>query len=156
MKKTNFNFLKALFLLGFTLLFCSPQCSAQTEKFPAQFHYNSKSGRFQKGDDVTLTFLLTNIKSSSDYQDLYATFSKQDFLKKVVMSPYDNASNSGLCSFTFRTPVGSPFKPNYLEKVLVSLGVTEIYFDDEIVQTSNIVSHMLTKEKQNQPKESGK
>lgn len=147
---------KALLCLAFMTLFFSEKSFSQTDKFPAQFNYNSKSGRFQKGDDVTLTFLLTNVKSSDDYQNLYATFSKQDFLKKVVMSPYDNENKSCLCSFTFRTPAGSPFKPNYLQKVLVSLGVTEVYFDNEKVETDNIVSVMLTKEKQDHPEESGK
>ena len=71
------------------------------------------------------------------------------------MSPFDESNGSALCSFTFLTPKDSPFKPNYLQKVLVSLGVKEVYFDNEIVETSNIVSYMLTKEKQAQS-ESGK
>lgn len=156
MKKILSFLLKPLFLLLFVLFFSSLNCfSQQADKFPAQFNYNFKTGRFQKGDDVTLTFLLTNIKSLGDYQNLYATFSKQDLLKKVVMSPFDQSNGSALCSFTFLTPKDSPFKPNYLQKVLVSLGVKEVYFDNEIVETSNIVSYMLTKEKQAQS-ESGK
>lgn len=142
-------------LLFIALMAFTSNSFSQNKKFPAQFHYSFKTGRFQKGNDVTLTFLLTNIKTVGDYQALYATFSKEDLLKKVVMSPFDQANGSALCSFTFLTPKDSPFKPNYLQKVLVSLGVTEVYFDNDIVETKDIVSYMLTKEKQAQT-ESGK
>lgn len=148
--------LKVLLSVVFILFFFSGKSFSQSGKFPAQFNYNSKSGKFQKGDDVTLTFLLTEIKTNTDYQNLYATFSKQDLLKKVVMSPYDPTNNSALCSFTYRTPVGSHFKPNYVQKVFVTLGVSDVYFDNEKVETSNLVSYMLTKEKQEHPEQSGK
>ncbi len=156
MKKSLSAPFKALFIVAFITLMLPQSSFSQTDKFPAQFHYDSKSGRFQKGDDVTLTFMLTEVKSNSDYENLYATFSKQDLLKKVVMSPYDNSNNSGLCSFTFRTPAGSPFKPNYLQKLLTGLGVSAIYYDNEKVETTNLVSYMLTKEKQAHPEGSGK
>ena len=151
MKKNFATLLKSLFLLLFVLFFSSLNCfSQQTDKFPAQFHYSFKTGRFQKGDDVTLTFMLTDIKSIADYEYLYTTFSKQDRLKKVVMSPYDQSNGSALCSFTFLTPKDSPFKPNYLEKLFIALGVPNIYFDNDLVETKDIVSYMLTKEKQEQ------
>ena len=146
----RFNVSKIFFLAAIALLFCSATCFSQTDKFPAEFHYNNKTGRFQKGDDVTLTFLVTDIKSMSDYQYLYTTFSKQDRLKKVAMSPFDQANGSALCSFTFRTPPDSPFKPNYLQKLFVTMNVTSIYFDNDLVETKDIVSYMLTKEKQEQ------
>lgn len=123
---------------------------SQSQKLPAQFHYSFKTGRFQKGEDVTLTFMLTDIKNMADYQYLNTTFNKQDRLKKVVMSPYDQANGSALCSFTFRTPPDSPFKPNYLQKLFIDLGVPNIYFDNDLIETKDIVSYMLTKEKQEQ------
>ncbi|CAN5343053.1 hypothetical protein BH10BAC1_BH10BAC1_16430 [soil metagenome] len=46
MKKLNSIPLKALFIIAFA--FFSIQSISQTDNFPAQFHYNSKSGRFQK------------------------------------------------------------------------------------------------------------
>lgn len=156
MKKISFSTLKQLILLTFIIFSFSSDCFSQIANSYVQFHYNAKTGRFQKGNDVTLTFLLTDIKNSQEYQDLYTAFSKQDGLKKVAMSPFNQTNNSALCSFTFRTPTDSPFKPNYFQKVLVSLGVTKIYYDNDIVETKDIVSYMLTKEKQEHPELSGK
>lgn len=150
--RNYFTFIyKALFLLAFLAL--NANAFSQAQKFPAEFHYNSKTGRFQKGEEVTLTFLLTQIKDNAAYQTIYATLSKQDALKKVVVSTYDSANNSALCSLTLRTPPNSPYKPNYLQKLFVSIEVTQFYYDNEVVPTKELVRYFLGKEKQEQNKE---
>jgi hypothetical protein len=150
MKKRNFNTPKVLFLLAFSLLFSATQCFSQETKFPAQFHYNSKTGKLAVGDKVTLTFLLSDIKNQADYETVLAKLTKQDGIRKVVLSPLD-AQGKALCALTFNNLSSNPFKPNYLQKIFNYIGVPGVYFDNEFVETKNITAYMLTKEKQEHP-----
>ena len=154
MKNYSNFFSKALFLLAFVAL--SVNTFAQQEKFPAEFHYDNKAGKLVHGNQVTLTFLLSKIKNQADYELLYEKFSKQDGIRKVVMSPLDATNGTAICSFTFNNKPEFPFKPSYLQKTFTYLGVPSVYFDTDLVQTENIAIYMVGREKQEYRKQNGK
>lgn len=153
MKKTISKLLKALFLVAFVLFFYSFESYSQTGKFPAEFHFNSKTGKVVNGDKVSLRFLLTDIKNDADYQYVYSTLSKQDGIKGEV----SQFSSSGTAVIlTFNNLPERPYKSYYLQKLFISLGVDGGYFDNDFVKTENITSYFQNYEKQKHPELIGK
>lgn len=154
MKNYHFFFSKALIILAFLAL--NTNALSQSQKFPSEFHYNTKTGKLVLGEQVTLTFLLSKIKSQADYQYILDKFNKQDGIRKVAISPLDVTNGTAVCSLTFNNKPEFPFKPSYLQKTFSYLGVESVYFDNDLVETEQIAIYMVGKEKQEYYKQNGK